>query len=307
MIYRKAKPQGTLLKEFHDHVGELKRPAHFIDNVLLPTANAYEQIVDAAYTSAEDAGEINERLRWLNRLEFTDWLPPALAFLTRHMNGPPFVRAFFGDLERLAYSMLIRKAGVNERIDRFSLLTRAIESGSDLAEDKSPLQLSASEQFATFERLNGTVYLTLGSRALSTLLVRLDALLSGGGAQYDYPTITVEHVLPQSPSPGSLWLQWFSDPADRITWTHRLGNLALLTRRKNSAASNYDFKTKKDAYFARGGISPFVLTTQVLTESDWTPGVVKARHGQLLGRLEKHWRLEGRKDPLIEFLTKPTE
>jgi len=43
-----------------------------------------------------------------------------------------------------------------------------------------------------------------------------------------------------------------------------LGNLALLTRKKNSAASKYDFDKKKQSYFAQGGVFTFVLTTQVL-------------------------------------------
>jgi len=73
--------------------------------------------------------------------------------------------------------------------------------------------------------------------------------------------------------------------------------MALLTRKKNSAASNYEFDKKKQSYFAQGGVSPFVLTTQVLKEHEWTPTVVEARQKELLGILESHWRLKGRKNP----------
>ena len=55
---------------------------------------------------------------------------------------PEAVLSFFRDLERLGYSMLARKAGVNERIERFSALTGAVEAGSDLGAASSPLQLS---------------------------------------------------------------------------------------------------------------------------------------------------------------------
>jgi hypothetical protein len=302
MVYRKAKPQGTLLKEFHDHVREISKPATFIDEVLVPMAAAYGQITDAAYTSTEGAELVNEHLRWLNRLEFADWVPPALAFMTRLGNDPTRMQSFFADLERLAYSMLVRKAGINDRIERFAMLTRSIEGGDNLCADGSPLQLSPTEKFATYQALDGPIYLTLAARARTTLLVRLDKLISGGGASYDYPTITVEHVLPQNPAAESQWLQWFPDPGVRTNWTHRLGNLALLTRKKNSAASNYDFSTKKTAYFARGGVSPFVLTTQVLGKTEWTPAIVKDRHDELLARLESEWRLADRKDPIQELL-----
>ena len=89
-------------------------------------------------------------------------------------------------------------------------------------------------------------------------------------------------------------VNWFPEEDDRVSWVHRIGNLALLTRKKNSAASNYDFERKKKEYFFRKGISPFVITTQVLDKPEWTPDVVQQRQADLLGIFEKRWRLEGR-------------
>jgi hypothetical protein len=68
-----------------------------------------------------------------------------------------------------------------------------------------------------------------------------------------------------------------------------------LTRKKNASASNWEFDRKKTAYFAKGGVSPFVLTTQVLEYGDWTPSVVATRQKQLCEKLETHWRLQDRK------------
>jgi hypothetical protein len=296
MVYRKAKPKGTLLKEFRDHVGPTD-PVAFIDDVLQPMAQAFREIVDADYSSQKHAEHINHDLRWLNRIEFKDWLPPALAFFSRHRNRPEDMLQFFTDLERLAYAMLIRRGGVNERIDRFAALTQAIEDGADLTDPSSPLQLTRVEQYATYAALSGPLYETYSSRALAVILLRLDGLLSGGGATYEYDTITVEHVLPQQPRPDSTWLQWIPAPEDRLFWVHRLGNLALLTRKKNSAANNYDFDRKKSAYFTKGGVSPFVLTTQVLQHPAWTVDVLEEREKQLLDVLETHWRLQDRQSP----------
>jgi hypothetical protein len=305
MVYRKAKPQSTLLKEFRDHVPELSRPTKFLDTVLLPMARAYAEILGASYESTMHAEHVNAHLHWLNRLEFTDWVPPALAFLTRHRQEPGRVLNFFRDLERLAYAMLIRKFGINERIERFSRLTAAVEKEQELHSEGSALQLAPFEQHQVYSRLDGPLYQDLAPRARSAVLLRLDALLSGGGASYDYDTITVEHVLPQQPSAESQWLTWFPDAKERLQWVHRLGNLALLTRKKNSSASNYDFDTKKRAYFSRNGISPFVLTTQVLDKSEWTPQVLVERQALLLQRFEEHLRLQNRKSLLddLEVLT----
>src|SRR3546814_12407270 len=95
-------------------------------------AQAFREVTDADYASQKHAEAVNDALRWLNRIEFKDWMPPALAFFTRHRNDPDAVRRFVMDLERLAYSMLVRKAGVNERIERFSRLTAAVAADSAL-------------------------------------------------------------------------------------------------------------------------------------------------------------------------------
>src|SRR5262249_9977646 len=100
-----------------------------------------------------------------------------------------------------------------------------------------------------------------------------------------------EHVLPQSPAPTSQWERWFPDGQQRERLVHRLGNLVLLTHRKNSPASNFDFEKKKTAYFAKKGVSPFALTTQVLQEQTWTPEVIERRQASLPEELKRLWRL----------------
>lgn len=303
MVYRKAKPQGTLLKEFREHVGPAD-PVQFIDKVLMPIAQAFREITDADYSSQKNAEPINEALDWLNRIEFKDWLPPALAYFVRYRNQPESILRFVRDMERLAYSMLVRRTGVNERIERFSSLTRSIEADEDLFAESSPLQLSSAEQYQTYSGLAGPIYDTHSPRALSVILLRLDGLVSGGGATYDHDVITVEHVMPQQPRAGSAWLDWLPDPQERLDWVHRLGNLALLTRKKNSAANNFDFDKKKIAYFSKGGVSPFALTTQVLQHPAWTQEVMASRQAELLEKLEKYWRLEGRKSPQAAAVAK---
>lgn len=292
--YSKTKPKGTLLKEFRDFVGP-KNPATFIDEVLAPMAGAFKQITGADYSSQKNAEVINTTLRWMNRIEFKDWLPPALAFFIRHHNDPTAMLSFFIDLERLGYSMLIRRTGINERIDRFGKLSAAIERGEDLTASDSPIQLTDKEQFETYRALSGPVYETYSARTLAVILVRLDGLLASAGATYDLDITTIEHVLPQNPKAGTEWLTWFPTESERDYWVHRLGNLALLSRKKNSSASNWDFERKKSAYFVKNGVSPFAVTTEVLQHTAWTRAVVEDRQQSLLSKLESHWRLEGRR------------
>ena len=185
----------------------------------------------------------------------------------------------------------MRRANINDRINRYADVLRDIERGKDLFDESSPLQLNSDEQNEIVKGLNGQIYLQIAV-VRRTLLERLDSLLADTGATYVRTTITVEHVLPRNPRAGSEWMTWFPSQDQRDACTHRLASLVLLSRRKNASASNWDFGRKKTEYFQRGGVAPFALTAQVLNESDWTPVVVlERRQRELVDSLRKEWRL----------------
>ena len=99
--------------------------------------------------------------------------------------------------------------------------------------------------------------------------------------------------LPQNPRENSIWLQWFPTQTEREKYTHRIGNLVLLSRRKNARAQNYDFATKKEKYFKTfDGISPFVLTTQVLKYDSWTPAIIDRRQQEQIQKLKAVWNIQ---------------
>ena len=149
--------------------------------------------------------------------------------------------------------------------------------------------------------LNGNLYHEAKIRLY--VLLRLDSELSKGQASYNYPIITVEHVLPQTPEANSVWMTRFPTEDMRQQYTHKLGNLVLLARKKNSQAQNYDFDLKKQKYFSTAkGVSPFALTTMVLTEKQWTPGVLDARQNRLVNALKTLWNLGPNRPSLVRFL-----
>jgi len=290
MIDRKAKPRKTTLKEFSEDILPNIQPQKFIDEVLKPYSDALKIIKTANYRSDKDAETINSSLRWLNQIDNFDWIPPAILYFSRNSHNSDKLKQFFTDLERLAAGLMILRADINDRIGRYGKVLDAIDKNFDLYAQESPLQLSYHEINRIIKTLDGDLYLI--KRIRQYVLLRLDSALSEGEATYDYSVITVEHVLPQNPSAGSKWLQWFPNEEERIQYVHRIGNLALLSRNKNSEAQNYDFDKKKEKYFlSKKGVSPFVLTTQVLQQSEWTPEVIKQRQEDCLQSLRKLWRL----------------
>ncbi len=293
-VYSKTKAKESLLKEFDQYVPKHNEPVQFIDDVLLPMANAFADISASSYAAPTHADQVNEHLRWLNRLEFNDWVPPTLVFFANHRHDASKLTSFLSDLERLAYFMLVTSASVYERIDRFAKVTREIESASDLHVEASALQLSPIEQFEFYSMLDGPLYDALSTKARTPVVLRLDSIVSDGTASYQHDVVTIEHVLPQNPKTGSDWERWFPDPTTRTSWVHRVGNLALLSRKKNSQALNWDFDRKKSSYFRRSNVTPFALTTQVIDHDEWTIEIVEARQRDLMSRFEAHWRLGNR-------------
>ncbi|MCW5705465.1 MAG: DUF262 domain-containing protein, partial [Bradyrhizobium sp.] len=280
MIHRKQKMQGTLIAEFREFVPTRNQPARFMDEELQPYAAAFAEIRGTEFESFKNAEDINRQLKYLLRLDNFDWQPPAIEIIARRRNEPDFILRFLTDLERLAYALFLIRTDASERIRRYGWLLAAIQGGEDLFASNSPLQLDQTERSAVRATLNADIYLT--TRIRLPLLLRLDELVSGGSAQYETRVITVEHVLPQTPVQASQWIKDFPNEADRDRWVHKLANLVLLTRRKNSQAGNLDFEVKKEKYFrARGGVSNFALTSQVLSTPSWTLETLTRRQSEL--------------------------
>ena len=288
MISLKTKLRSTLQADFQDHILKDADGADFIDNTLEPYANAFEVVTQASYVSTSGADKVNEYSRYLGHLDNFDWTPPAMAFFHCNPEDTEALTKFTKDLERLAYGLFIKRANVNERILRYADVLRSVENDDDLFDVESPLQLKESEKQDILKSLDGDIYLqTPVFRRI--LLERLDRLLDDNHYDFTKSSPTVEHVLPQNPSQNSEWAAW--NDADRATWTHRLANLVLLSRRKNSSASNWDFQRKKTEYFQGKTVTTYALTTQVLNEDEWTIAVLERRQTNLLGSLKQEWRL----------------
>lgn len=291
MIYRRSKSQGTLIKEFDEHVKPRENPTDFISNILLPYSEAYENIINASFTSEKNAEKINNVFSWLNIVDNFDWLPPAIYYFAQNRNDTDRLLDFFKKLERLASCMMIFRANINERIKRYSEILSWISDKKDVLSPDSPMMLTDEEIDKTLLALDGHVY--ENSRTRLMILLRLDSVLSGGEAEYKHGIITIEHVLPQNPDSSSQWIEWIPDEEERNNLVHRLGNLVLLSRSKNSSAKNYEFEHKKNSYFT-GGYSSFAITTGVINEPRWDADTILKKQEEYINKLSEEWKLNKR-------------
>jgi hypothetical protein len=184
--------------------------------------------------------------------------------------------------------MSVLRFGINERLERYGKLLTELESGKEVFSPDSSLELSQVEINKFLVKLLQDVY---GEKYAKYLLLRLDRELGGGVAYYDLDNVSIEHVLPQNPEVDGYWMKIFPDQKIRETKTDIIGNLLLLSRRKNSAASNYDFDKKKEKYFSVNGVSPFAITTVVLKTPKWDVDVIDIRTKEMIDLCRRIWSL----------------
>jgi hypothetical protein len=117
------------------------------------------------------------------------------------------------------------------------------------------------------------------------ILLKIDLAYHGHTTPFSPPeTISIEHILPQTPDAGSQWISDFTEQ-DREKWTNRLGNLIFLSRRKNTALSNLDYLQKKKQYFKKN-VELFSNSVRIFnTFGTWKLDDLKKNHQDTLVKL----------------------
>ncbi|MCD8541478.1 MAG: HNH endonuclease family protein, partial [Aliarcobacter cryaerophilus] len=95
----------------------------------------------------------------------------------------------------------------------------------------------------------------------------------------------LEHILPQTTN--EFWNNIFTIEQREI-WTNSLANLVLLSLRKNIQAQNYDFNSKKEAYFNNDNVVTSFHTTRDIKEiCEWNEKELKLRKDKLVNKINE--------------------
>jgi len=274
----------------------------FVENVLVDCSDAYELILKKAVeTTDEDARrKINHLyLPLLENIGNSDWQPAAISFLSRNRYRMSCAHNFFKLLERTAAISLILGENVNGRAKRYGPILSALEEGQQEALASLHQSVSQADMQGVLRRIDAGLY---GESYAFYVMLRLDSALADGGISISLsaPRASIEHVAPQTLRQE--WrVDWSEEDHDELK--NKLGNLVLLSRRKNSQAQNYDFKTKKEVYFAgrsrkdsgadeAGQVAAFPSITRVLNAGvRWTPDIVRKNQSEYVSLLKDAWDL----------------
>ena len=103
----------------------------------------------------------------------------------------------------------------------------------------------------------------------------------------------IEHILPQEWNKNPEWKKYWNEN-DGKNLVNKLGNLTLLSGKKNISASNSSFKKKLEIYKGKGysEVSAFEITKRILGNKNWTKTEVQERNDWLMKNLNEILNLE---------------
>lgn len=297
-ILVKRKAAFSLLKEFEDNIYNPKEydrntktfsklqplllkgeeTFKFIDKY----KSYYEQIFDNENFELSNDYELYNRLQLMQKgFEADLWIAPLLRYYDKFKTNE--ILLFVRMLENKFANDWLVGLTPTERIENMNKLIQTIDEVS------TPFGLFSTDALKLdnehlIEILSGNIY---GKRAARYILLKIDLMYHGNTTKMDMPTvISIEHILPQTPKDESQWMQLFTEQ-QRIEWTNRLGNLVLISRRKNSSQGNRDYDEKKSKYF-KNNVELFSNSVRIYNQyQNWTFDDLEKNHTEVLEKIKQ--------------------
>lgn len=169
-----------------------------------------------------------------------------------------------------------------DRIENVNAIIQAIDDAKKADDVLTNAVLSLDKDL--LDTLIGNIY---GKRAARYILLKLDLLYHGHTTKLEMPeTISIEHILPQNPYDGSQWKTDFTYD-EREEWTNKLGNLVLISRKKNSSQGNKEYAEKKEKYF-KNNVELFSNSVRIYNQySTWQLNDLKKNQNDVLSKIKQ--------------------
>lgn len=278
---RSTKPIEEDLIRFHrvDKAG-----LAFIDREFAPRARLLERIGKRDIGKGPARDRLSRFIDTLSWLDHTLWVPPLLRWLETQGEDHPKTVEFFSLIDRIAW--LLKIAGVDPVVQerRFIEVCLSIGGDTELA-NVTALKPDRKLQDAAVQNLRSR---TFEIKRYSDLVLRRVSLeLGRDPGPLDPEAVTIEHVLPRNPAPGSVWWRHFKSAEQVADLANRLGNLAFLSRADNQLASAKIYEEKRRILAG----SEFVLARDAAEHPAWTPETIRSRTERLIGVLLTAWHL----------------
>jgi len=278
LIYVKEKPQGDLLKEFENRVfkkGIVTKGEKFVDEVFKYVKLYREIFIDRDVIDDLDPNYIKYRgLIHIMNSEFiaSEWRACILYFASKF--NCKMIYEFLLEIEKVFLEQWVKGVRKDERFSQYAGILQTIERSTKETDVLSKIKYDRSVIESAVDRKD---FYTAGF--CKYFLLRLELLASEHDVVKEFNARSIEHVFPQTPSSASLWS---TDPRfhERNNFVNTIGNLVLLSKGKNSSASNYDFDDKKKKYL-KSRVTDYPRSVQVLAKSKWDIQTIEERNSEV--------------------------
>ena len=287
-ILIKGKLRKTIVDEYNEIIfnHNIIQPGEEFIQYLKQVAYIYEErILNANLDYDSEYSVLFYNLMSIMRdfIPFSDWMPVFISFALKY-DSQKDLYEFLNLLERVYTINWVIGVTSSKRVIDTTKIIQVIEK-SETKDDVFNNEVFNLKEFEeeVHSKVNGSLFYKM--KYSKYILLRLDLSLSeNSNIEKSYKgVISVEHVLPQKPKDHSQWKLLF-DEIEREKATHSLGNLVLLSRKKNSSANNKDFKEKITKYYVKG-ITDFALTKEIMTYDKWDKMVIEKRQMEKVNTL----------------------
>ena len=274
LILLKDKPQGDLLKEFQDRVfakNTVNKGEPFF-NLMFEYAHLYSAIFQDRDFVPKKAAEHNKfrALIFIMDSEFhaSEWRA-CLLFHAYRFKGTDFYN-FCLALEKVYLTQWVQGVRKDERYAEYARVLSTIEKAKKAEDVLKELKYDMDK---IKDAAGGKDIYRAGYGKY--FLLRLELVAAEHDAVHEYSAKSVEHVLPQNPEAKGYWAD--NHEISKIDeYVNTLGNLVLLSKSKNSSASNFDFDKKKEKYL-KERVSDYPRSVQVLGVAKWDRKTIEER------------------------------
>jgi len=155
----------------------------------------------------------------------------------------------------------------------------------DIFKELAPIYVDDETFKNQFKRKVVTTNGTRWKRLIRYIFSSLEEERGNPPINFDDPSISIEHILPENPS--SEWEQQFT-PDDQELFLYRLGNYVLLDESKNRDCGDLPFDKKKKIY----ADSEFKLAQEISRLDHWDKEQLEIQQDKLAKIATHFWRLD---------------
>ena len=281
---------------FYEYYLLARNPKYSLFEELTATKDFKRDANKVIFSFKEFVGDFNEIWQMQSSLTYSFWYIPNQVFWKAILTTAKIekFKEFEGlckELRKMFYAYWI--AGyTTSKIKQLSFnIIALLKKKKKLTEIKKEIDDKMTADYVV-KRMSDNLYDDAYGEVWAKPLLALIEYNQTDGAKITYietdRKLHVDHILPEKWGATNYWKNnWSQEKA--ALWLNKLGNLTLLSGKKNIAASNDSFPKKRGIYKGKGldGTTAFLISQKIMRKKDWTETEIRDRHKWIIEQTEK--------------------